>query len=281
MVTFFLFRLKIERSPNPQIFDGQETPSELIQKALKEVHERESHEDNHTWRIGNYRSLDDNAVFFALGKFTKKNVGTFDENNKRFGQQSLEDALYTYVLIDFKQQLCAIAHNSKIAPDVNSIARNLARLLTATRVAKTINIKFVIPAIEDPKKFIEILKNAYSIESFSISFSKPNPWDADQDFHGPMQNLLQETDATEGKTTIKASRGQSLHSSPLERLTHSIASTGNQVSARVKPDGRSKQKTIKLEGGQVSFSTDEIDSDDDRKSLWQKMKDLYEAVRGM
>ena len=278
MTAFFLFRIKIERGEQPNLFDSQtSSPAQIIEEALKENPFNEVRKNNF-WRIGNYSKLEDNAVFFALGKTTKRTVEIFDENARAFRNENSPEAPYTYVLIDLEKQICAIAHKPKLSPNVINIAGNLARLLSETNVAKTRNLSFSIPAIRDPVTFINIIRNAHSIESFTMSFSKPNPWDVNKDFHKPMENFLQATNASAGKTTIK---GNGLISKPLEDLAHSAASTGNEVTAKIKHNEKSKLKTVKMDGTQSSVTVDDVQDNYNKIDLLRKVRELYNMIRGV
>lgn len=109
MTLFYLYRLKIERSEAPSIFDDQSSsPAEIIRSAVEEKPHHELRK-RQTWRIGNVRQLSKKTLFFALGKVTKATHELYDETSGNFVEEALDEAPHTYVAIDLECQVCAIA----------------------------------------------------------------------------------------------------------------------------------------------------------------------------
>ncbi len=275
-IAFYLYRLKIERSKEPGLFDDTtSSPSEIIRAAIEEKPSKEIRKGN-IWHIGNIELLSDTGLFFAFGRVTKSIVEKFDEKEGNFREEDDEQAPYTYVIVDLKYQVCAVAHKSKIAPKVLQIANNLAKLLNETKKAQDSNLNFVMAEIPDPSEFLEYIRTAYSIKKFDISFSPPNPWDSDKDFHEPMEKLLGATSGSKGKTSIE---GENLEKEPIEELASSAASTGNTASARIQLKEGEGIVTKRIGKNPTVLSTGDIATIEEKNTLLGKIVELYQAVR--
>jgi len=275
-ITFYLYRLKIERSKEPGLFDDtSSSPSDIIRAAIEEKPSKEIRKGN-IWHIGNIEQVGETGLFFAFGRVTKSIVEKYNEEDGNFSDEPEEQAPYTYVILDLEYQVCAVAHKSRIAPKVSQISRNLAKLLNETSKAKDNNLKLVMAEISDPHEFLEYIRNAYIIRKFDVEFSPPNPWDVEQDFQKPMENLLDETGGQKGKTTIQ---GESLEKDPIEKLAAAAAATGNSASAQLKQEQDGNFITKKIGGNPTSLATDEFATQDEKKSLLSKVIALYQSIR--
>lgn len=275
-ITFYLYRLKIERSKEPGLFDDtSSSPSDIIRIAIEEKPSKEIRKGT-IWHIGNIEQVGETGLFFAFGRVTKSIVEKYNEEDGNFSDEPEEQAPYTYVILDLEYQVCAVAHKSRIAPKVSQIASNLAKLLNETSKAKDNNLKLVMAEISDPHEFLEYIRNAHIIRKFDVEFSPPNPWDVEQDFQKPMENLLDETGGQKGKTTIQ---GESLEKDPIEKLASAAAATGNSASAQLKQEQNENFVTKKIGGNPTSLTTNEIATQDEKKSLLSKVIALYQSIR--
>ena len=276
-ITFYLYRLKTERSAEQQSLfeDNKSSPAEIIKGAIEEKPSKEIRKGN-IWHIGNIEEIGENGLFFAFGRVTKSIVEKFDEEAGNFREESDEQAPYTYIVLDLEYQVCAVAHKPKIAPKVSQIASNLAKLLNETNRAQNNSVKLVMAEISDPHDFLEYLRNAYSIQRFDIEFSPPNPWDVEPDFLKPMERVLDETGGKKGKTTIQ---GESLEKDPIEKLASAAAATGNSASAKLKQDKEGVSVTKKIGGNPTTLSTDEISTANEKENLLYQIVAKYKSVR--
>jgi len=275
-ITFYLYRLKIERSKEPGLFDDTtSSPSDIIRAAVEEKPSKEIRKGN-IWHIGNIEQVGDTGLFFAFGRVTKSIVEKFDEEAGNFREESEDQAPYTYIILDLEYQVCAVAHKSKIAPKVSQIANNLARLLNETSVAKDNNLNLVMAEISDPHEFLEYVRTAYVIRKFDVGFSPPNPWDVEADFQKPMEKFLEVTGGSKGKTTIQ---GESLEKDPIEKLASAAAATGNSASVQLKQEKDQNFVTKKIGGNSTTLTTDEFATQDEKRTLLSKVIGLYQSVR--
>ena len=277
MTVFHLYRLKIERPETRALFDDkQRKPSKTILQAIEEKPSEELRKGQF-WRIGNIKKLSETTIFFALGKITKATHALYDETRGDFVEQAQEEAPHTHVGIDLKFQVCAIAEKSIIAFPVDNIAKNLAKLLSASELAGKGRFKFNLSKISDPEDFLELVRNAVRISKFEMDFSPPNPFDVDQQFHKPMEELLQATRAQQGKTAIK---GESLNAEETEKIARSTAASGNKVKAHIQSKEDEKPMLKHMDVNPVTVSVDEINTDDGKQNLLERIRKAYLRVRG-
>lgn len=273
---FHLFRLKLVRAPQAHLFeDTTSSPAEIIKTAIMEKPSKEIREGN-DWHIGNIEEVGTNGLLFALGRVTKSIKEKYDEETGNFLDIEDEHAPYTYVFLDLEHQVCAIAHKTRISQKVNSAARNLAKLLAETDIAKESKFTFDIPELNDPSEFVEQVKKAFSIKEFSISFSPPNPWDVEKDYHGPMENLLKASNGSSGATKIN---GEQLDNDVIGELAASAASTGNKASAKIQIEENGPTITKKLGGNPATLSETELVTEDEKQSFLLRIIEAYKSIR--
>jgi hypothetical protein len=230
------------------------------------------------WLIGNVKELDDNGLYFRMGKSTQETRQVFDESG--FHDEPFSVAPYTHALIDVELEVCAIARNTRLSPHTDSVARNLARILKekASAMFPRSSIDFEIAAIHDPKEFIEHLRSAYSILSYRVEFSRPNPLDVDEDFVKPMERLLKAATAKKGTTEIK---GENLDEDTLESITRSAVATGNEARAKLRMTSDAKKPIVKsTRTNPLLLSAEEELSEDQMADLLDQTRAKYLDIRG-
>lgn len=277
MLHFQLFRIKVqEPTQRSFLFSNKPTTSELLVLAIKEKPSAELRK-GYTWHIGNIFLLDDEGLYFALGRTANSIVELYDEERGDFTEEESETSPYTHVLLDVKFQFCAIATKLKLAPKPRGIAQQLEKLLNNTKIAREREILFNVSEIKDPEDFISLIRSAYAIYRFSMTFSLPNPFDVEQDFHAPMERLLREATGQKGKTSIL---GENLNSDVLEKLARSTAASGDDAEAKIKTGENQKPILKKLSGNPVAVEVESVATDEERRGLLSLIRDIYQKLRG-
>lgn len=278
-ITFHLYRLKVERLQQRTLNESTEsteiTSSEIVEKAIRENPSKELRK-NHKWHTGNVESIDDNGLFFAIGKVTKLVAERFDKESNTFLDAPDEHAPYTYVLIDLEHQVCGIAHKPKVSQKNSIIASSLGKLLDSTEIAKNMAVVFNISEIKDPKKFIEQIESAFAIKKFDITFTLPNPQDVNKLYHEPFEKLVQAANGKKGKTSIK---GEKLDKVLIKDLASSVASSGDSASARIQAKEDGPVATKKIGSNFTKCTTGEIKTEDKKINALKKIKDIYNSIR--
>lgn len=180
MLEFQLFRLKVFPTNQADLFRGEMTRAEVLSAVIRSLPEVELRAGSGSvWHIGNVADLDPNAMYFRLGRATISTAERYRDGN--FVDEPDEVAPYTHVLIDAKLELCAIARKPRVSPTAKGIANAFARLLNEAPEGSKVQARFEIAALADPEEFIELLATAHSVSKFWVTFSKPNPFDANAD----------------------------------------------------------------------------------------------------
>ncbi len=270
---FHLFRAKFIKSKQASLFYPDLSPSEIFIESIKEKPTYLMN-NGHSWHIGNLELYNNTEGYFAVGRTTKSIVEKFDEENKNFKEEINEESPYTHIIFDSSIGIMGIAKKSKLSPTVDGIARKIEKLLKNTDTIKNHDVEVLIDYIRDPESFISHLQGSYSIKGFTATFGGPNPFDADLYFQKPMSVYLQNTNGKKGKTIIS---GEDLDADALEDVAISIASTGNNASAKIQDTMDDKTKTIYLGENQITISIDEEDFD--KQKMIENMRNAYNQLR--
>ena len=192
-------------------------------------------------------------------------------------ESEFDSAPYTHAVLDAALELCGIAPKSSLAPTVESISRRLANVLNESAENQTEKAAFVVSAISDPDEFIFVLQNAHAIRSYTFTYQRPNPFDAHDMFIKPFEHLVEATRAFEGHTTVK---GAELDSAPLEKITRSVAATGDNASARLVIDPDAGPVVRRLRGNNIGITAEDLDDSTSRVTALRRMRTAYRRIRG-
>ena len=223
------------------------------------------------WRIGNVEVPNPESVRFAFGKVTQRTRELYDDVHGNFVDAPLEMALHTSVAVDLHLQVCAIAPKATVAQQIQRIASNLERLLNISKCAHEGKLEFQLTAISEPSQFVDLLRNAARIASFDITFSPPNPFDVENQFHKPVESFALAAQAKSGKLSV---RGPDLTRDVLIDLSRSAASSGESASAKIQSNEESKPMLRRLSGNQATVEVN------DMENIWQKIRAAYNSIRG-
>jgi hypothetical protein len=276
MLELQLFRLKVTRPGQPTVWaDVNWDTAAIIRQAIEHAPAKEVRR-GFVWHIGNVSVIDESGLYFRFGRTTRASFPFFDEKTRSFVEHEHENAPYTHVFVDVQLGVCAIARNTELAQRTTAIARQLERLLNDTPVRYDTGALFALDEIKDPTQFLEQLREALTVLSFSLTFTRPNPFDVNEDFQRPMENLLQQADATAGRTTIK---GDDLERPVLEELTRSAAATGNNAEAKLVRvgDERPVRRQLRENNAAVSFS--DIETEEQRIDVLRVIRQAYLRIR--
>lgn len=271
---FYLYRLKLAVSEQLNLFKKEElSRPDLIRQIINNKPSIDIH--NGKWHVGNVKLIGQNGGYFAVGKTTKAIKEKFDEDSGNFIEEEDETSPYTHVIFDSEIGLLAIAKKIRLSPTITGITNRIRLLLQSSELTFPYGATISIDPISDPKDFIDALESAYSIRNFTVTFTRPNPFDVDEFFQKPMEKYLEAAEGDEGKTTIK---GENLDSETLINMTKSVAATGNDAFAYLKPSQKERQIRKSLKSNPAHFSVLETEFDEDI-ALTQARR-IYASVRG-
>lgn len=274
MFDFQLFRLKVYFSPQPDLFIQRPSRSQIIEDAIKSRPAAQLRKGIE-WHIGNILEIDKQGLYFRVGRSSRTKVAIFKDGD--FVDVEEELAPYTHVVVDVRQEILALARNSNVSSTPVAIARAIARLLDRSSAASELSVKFEMAEISDPHEFIRILREAYAITRFTVSFAPPNPWDVNKDIIEPLQKTLATVDADTGQLEYI---GDGLRVEACEELAHSAAASGDDAKAKIRPEHGTRPVLKRLRGNVVTMSHDKVDSVSTLRNLLSRMRELYARIRG-
>jgi hypothetical protein len=109
-----------------------------------------------------------------------------------------------------------------------------------------------------------------------MEFGEPNPFDVEKDFHKPMERLLEDADGKKGSTKIS---GPDLDRETLESLSRSVASVGNDASAKVRRTPSDRPLMRHLKGDPAGFAVDDEDILGNPNRILRNLKETYQRIR--
>ena len=228
----------------------------------------------YVWHVGNVNPLDDNSLYFRIGRTTKSTIEMYDRGN--FIDAEFESAPYTHAVIDLSLEVCAIARKSRLTPKTKGTANALLKLLNEAEITSSLHAKFELGEINDPDDFISYLNASYAVTKFWMTFSKPNAIDVEQDYTLPMERLLEESDGHEGKTELK---GPNLKPNTLEKLARSAAAVGENAGALLKMGPKDKPTRKVLTGNPAVVLHEDVAEYEDKRALLENIRKLYSRIR--
>ncbi len=274
MLKFQLFRIKVYPSGQGLLFDKTKKPHQIILEAIQSLPET-GPEKRIGWHLGNISKIDENGLYFRIGRTTKARREVYEDGN--FLDKEAEEAPYTHVVLDIPMEVCAIAKKTKLSLSTKGIANQLIRLFASSETAKYYGVEFEIDWLKDPEDLITHIQQAYAISRFSMTFSRPNPFDAEEDIIRPFSEFIKEAKAEKGKAQVE---GENLKPQILEDITRSAAATGNDASARLQIDETQKPTIIHLHDNPVFIQHDDVSDNEQKRTLLNKVRIVYEKVRG-
>lgn len=272
MLEFQLFRIKVHPQKQLNLYTLKKNRPEILQETILSNPSPEKQ-----WHIGNVSLFDQSGLYCRVGKTSKSTLAIYKEEEHYFLDQEFETAPYTHVIVDITFELCAIARKTQLAQKTSGIAKHFIRLLNNSTKAHELQANFEIDDLKDPDDFISQLVNAYSVSKFWVCFSRPNAFDANEDFVKPSQKMLEASGGEKGKTELQ---GSSLNPEMLEAVARSSAATGNDAGALIKVSEGAKAIRKYLKGNPVVISQDDIADDTQKKILFSRIKERYRQIRG-
>lgn len=275
MYSFQLFKVRVRVPDQESFIYPERTPADILRAVIDDRPSVELRV-GYSWHLGNVTIIGNDGIYFAFGRTTRSIMEMWNEDKGEFVEVQFDTAPYTHVVFDLRNQVAAIAAKSKLAPHPRGIAKKLEQVLSESGHAKTAAVSFEVTPLSDPRDFINHLRSAYAVHKFTMSFSRPNPIDAEELFHKPMEKLLQKVEGRKGETTLE---GDDLDRETLAALTRSVAATGDDAKAKIKPAEDARPILKRLSGDSITVSVSDLDQDDAFVRLIVRIREIYCEVR--
>lgn len=275
MPQFFLNRIILPRTQQIVMFSDDAPEIEILKRVLRQKPSEELRKGQ-IWHIGNVIDVDENSLVFAVGRTARSKIEKLDADSGDFLEERSDVAPFTYAALDFTYQVLAIAHRAVLALKPTSIASRIESIINHSPILQEVGRVCEVRTISDPEDFISAVQDAYRVYALTVEFGRPNPWDAEEQFQKPMQNLLHEAEGKDGKATIN---GPDLKREVVEKLARVTSAAGRDAKLRYQPRHRSKTATKHLKGDTAKVSIENIETPENRQSLIDRVRDLYNKIR--
>jgi hypothetical protein len=269
----YIFRCKLIKNKQLPLEFESYTPEQIFKSALSEKPSIEMRE-GYTWHIGNIHYETETIGHFKIGRKEISALPKYDDESKDFIDELSENSPNTVIYFDTNLGLLGVVKKYELSPTEFGIADKIEKLLQSTNIVNDTMTTVEIDSLKNPIEFISRIKNAYCIKKYTVTFGGPNPFDADEHFHKPMSIYLNEANGKEGKTIID---GDDLNSEVIVRMTRSIASTGNDATARIQDKQYEKVVTVYLKNNPAKVIVPQTELSD--SLIVGKMIEAYNGVR--
>lgn len=275
---FHLFRITVHPAREP-ILAAQarlEDKPALLRQAVLERSERRWGRSR--WKIGNVADVGDGALYFRIWRSGRMTVAQPDDRGNII-ENEVAAAPNTHVLLDARNQVCAIAKAPKLAAEPSRIARGLARLLTSTAAVRDRFVEIQATPIKDPQDFVHQIRTAHRVQLLWVEERRPNPFDVT----GLARSLSHTVESLKAEKVKAQWTGSNLDASGpvLEQLIRATGIAGGNAGARIQETPRSRGTiAISLESrhAKVRFEAD-FDAERGRRGLLSVVYDMFRSLR--
>lgn len=275
MAEFFLNRIVLPRTNQLPIFGTDTVERDILKRIIEQKPSLELR-SGQIWHIGNIVVIDNDSLMFAVGRTAKSKIERLDANSGDFIEERSDTAPFTHAVIDLNYQILAIASRSTLAPTPANIASRVAQIINQSPILTEAGRDCEVLPISDPEDFIATVQSAYRLYVLTIEFGRPNPWDADEQFQKPMQNLLREADGKAGKTTVN---GNNLNREVVEKIARSTSASGRDAKIHYQQHHRGRTAIKHLKGDTAKLRFDEDAAQPEAKQkLISLVRDLYNSI---
>ena len=275
----YLCRVKVFKDKQAKLFELDDLSVQELLKQTIESKPRAILKRNVEWEIANIEEVDENAIYFRLGRTKNTVLGMKDKVSGDYQDEAAQINPSTSVLLDWKMELLMFIPNSDLCqPD--AFPKRLQELLNSCEFAKEKGIIFEVGLIEDPISFINWIERVYKVISFGMTFTPSNLFDTTEDFEKPLSKIADALGASPDYNRIELSnKKRGLNKKVIIRIVKGAAASGAKASARALVRPGQKPHTRKLKNNLAVMQTGDIRDKNGRKEALYKMKELYEKIR--
>lgn len=274
MAEFLLFRIKV--LPNDQgrlDFGDGRARSEILRDIIESSPKREFY-SGRMWHLGNVERVGNDGLYLRIGRTVRTTKAVYEGGS--FLDKEEDTAPYTHIFINIPEEVCAVATKPALSPNTISIAKRFARLLMEDTRAQELNATLEIDSLNDPTKFLEYIQSATSISRFSVTLSRPNPFDTEELFVKPLESAVEASHSENVRATFL---GVALDANWVENVTRSAAALGEQAEATLKSQGSPRKIRKRLKGDMVTLSENDISTHPEKVAFLDRVVAKYNEIR--
>ena len=124
---FELYRLRLEKPRQQDLFDEFTDRSEVIKKSVNSKPQI-ALQQTVKWHIGNVSVSTEGWLYFLLGKTSLRNTDHFDEQSRDFINSLDEHSPYTHAILNPQNGILGIAKCTKLAKTQEISIKRLAKV---------------------------------------------------------------------------------------------------------------------------------------------------------
>lgn len=267
--TYYLYRVKLTRDHQKDIFDDGAKPKEIFSEAINSKPSVKLNRGGE-WRLANLTEIGADGGYFVVGRISKSKADKFDFSKEVFFEDEDYQGPFARVYFNKILGILAIEDKSKVNSNVDATADRVKKLIISTNALKTRKVKCDVEEIRDPDGFIKQVLDCDNVLGFTSYFTGPNPIDADKYFQKPLEVYADLMKASQGKIQVQ---GPNLDKEMVTAAARTSAATANGASARIQKG--SIKKTIPLKKIKTSFHS----TDHDLVDTYNLMMERYNQVR--
>ncbi|MBS1725134.1 MAG: hypothetical protein JST51_00320 [Armatimonadetes bacterium] len=264
MVEFKLYRIKVTQAKQVGLFTEDGRPEFLMNRIYRLF---ENPNPRRGWVVGNFSRISEHRLLFRIGRLSTHIAEYFEGGQFRLTEDNTH--VSTTMLVDVKLGLLLLASRSELATD-ETILRSFSKMLREQSDVDLEGIDFIFGPIRDPKEFVRKIKDAFSVRSLSVSFSKPNPPDTVK-WIKLAEQIATETGARTGRVTLE---GADMDRNVLEEIANSAARTGDAVDARIQNAQGEHIRKISADKNILSVQTGEHLTEEDVNLALNRASDM-------
>jgi hypothetical protein len=243
-----VLRIRCEPLEQGRLFVEKKEPSTIISEALfamPTAHVGRGSE----WHIGRPERLPSDGIGFQMGRVQAVTEPHFDTELHWFFEAETQRAPFTIGVFDQRHQACGIIRKSGVSQSAGEVAGKLEKLLNATPFPESAGYRIVADPISDPQQFVEQIRGAHEVTSFTFFAGFENPFDVENLIQRPAEKFNKLVGGDRTKVEVQ---GDNLNRDVLEELTRGVASTGDYAAANIRTEKGQRTKRIYLRGSPLT-----------------------------
>ncbi|QDG50707.1 hypothetical protein FIV42_08185 [Persicimonas caeni] len=228
-----------------------------------------------TWTIGNVAQVDEFGYYFRLGRVKKERTQTFEDG--KFVDVAFDRAPYTHAFLDTHKQVLGVARNKEVAGSTKALANRFCGIVATSETFKKAGFLCEAFQISDPKGLLTWIERADTIKAMWLTFRRPNAFDEEKDFRGPMKKTLKALKAKSGTAQF---HGPDIDKQQAKEITQATAAGGNDATVRLRAPEEATDRNVSTKDTPAIVTTESVSSEESRKQFLARLRAKYTEVRG-